>query len=107
MANYEFAAVFDATQTDGQIQSAKEEVRQILLSSDCEITYIEEWGRRKMAYTVDKNKNEGFYIFFYFRVPTSRTPFDDLETYSRINDIMLRHLLVRVEKLKTEEDAQR
>jgi ribosomal protein S6 len=106
LSNYEFVAVFDATQTEEAIEAATAQVRQVLVDHECDITYVETWGRRRMAYEIAR-KVDGHYVIFYFRAGKGKSPGLELERYARINDIMLRHLLVTVPKLKTEADAQR
>ena len=106
MGNYEFVAVFDGARSDEEIRPAIERVREILLTQKCEITYVEEWGRRKLAYPIQK-KTEGYYVIYYFRVLDADSPNRELERYARITDLLIRYLLCRVPRLKTEEDAQR
>jgi len=106
LANYEFAAVFDAAQTDDAINAGIESIKSILASHNCEITYVEPWGRRKLAYEI-KGKFEGYYIFFYFRAPTGNSPAAELDRFTRITDNLLRGMLVKVPKLKTEADVRR
>lgn len=106
MSNYELVVVLDASRPEEDIRAALTRVREILDTFKCEVTYVEEWGRRKMAFAI-KKKIEGFYVVYYFRVGEENYPAEELERFSRISDIMLRHMLVRVPKLKTEEDARR
>jgi len=96
----------DATRPEEEIRAALGRVREILDSFQCDVTYVEEWGRRKLAFPI-KKKIEGFYVVYYFRTPGESHPSEELERYGRITDILLRHLLVRVPKLKTEADARR
>lgn len=106
MYNYELVVILDATRPEEEIRAGLARVREILDSFKCEVTYVEEWGRRKMAFAV-KKKIEGFYVVFYFRVENENYPAAELERFARISDIVVRHMLVRVPKLKTEDDARR
>ncbi len=106
MYNYELVTIFDATRPEEEIRAGLAHVREILDSFKCEVTYVEEWGRRKLAFPIRK-KIEGFYTVFYFRAQEDNYPATELERYARISDVMIRHMLVRVPKLKTEADARR
>ncbi|MCX7016125.1 MAG: 30S ribosomal protein S6 [Candidatus Sumerlaeota bacterium] len=104
--DYELVVILDGTQPDDQVRAAVERLREILLSHNVELTYVEEWGRRRMAFPI-KKKVEGFYVIYYFRVPDADSPLEDVKKFARITDIVLRQLAVRVPKLKTEADARR
>lgn len=104
LRNYELAAVLDATRTEEDIQSCVEQLREILKAHNCDITYVEPWGRRKMSYPI-KKRTDGYYVIFYFR--SDGSPAKELERFAHINEVMIRHILVKVPHLKTEADARR
>ena len=60
-----------------------------------EVTNVDDWGKRKLAYEINKQK-EGFYYFIQFNAETS-TP-AELESRLRITETVLRYLIVRLDE---------
>ena len=60
-----------------------------------EVTNVDDWGKRKLAYEINKQK-EGFYYFIQFNAETS-TP-AEVESRLRITETVLRYLIVRLDE---------
>ena len=58
------------------------------------ITEVEEWGKKKLAYEIQK-MHEGFYYFIQFEAD-SQCP-AEIERHVRIMDNVLRYLVVKKE----------
>ena len=56
------------------------------------VTNVDEWGKRKLAYEIQKMK-EGFYYFIQFEADAACPA--ELEKRVRIMDNVLRYLVVR------------
>lgn len=59
------------------------------------VTNVDNWGRRRLAYPI-KDFREGYYIFFQMEFPTQQVA--ELERGLRLNDQVLRHLVVRLDE---------
>ncbi len=72
-----------------------EKINQIIRSKEGEILKIEEWGLRKLAYPIQK-KTRGYYILieFYGSVDLPK----ELEEFFRVDERILRFIIVRLEK---------
>lgn len=60
------------------------------------ITKFENWGKRKLAYDVKKNK-EGIYVLFDYE--TDPKLVQRLERYCILNELIIKHLTVRAEDI--------
>lgn len=56
------------------------------------VNKIDRWGRRKLAYEIDKQR-EGYYVMFEADIDTKNLP--DLELNLRLSASILRYLIVR------------
>lgn len=93
-ANYEYVLVLDAEQTDEAIAETVEKFR-ALIAEHGEIAGIDEWGKRRLAYKINF-KSEGYYVIYTFA--TDKPEFiAELERVSKINETILRWLVVKKE----------
>ncbi|MBW8874959.1 MAG: 30S ribosomal protein S6 [Acidobacteria bacterium] len=101
MRTYELMFVVDPRVSDEDVVTMTQEYRNMIASGGSTITAEENWGRRKLAYTIDK-LNEGKYVLFYVSSETGKTALPEVEHRMRQNDKILRYLTVR-----TDEDLKR
>ncbi len=99
---YETIFVLDPGVDDAQVDAEVEKIREFITSREGEVTEIQKWGRRKLAYEIRKKK-EGVYTLIRFRSETSLPA--ELDRRYRLNESMLRHLTVLFEGPTTEEQA--
>jgi small subunit ribosomal protein S6 len=91
MKEYESIFVLDPGLDDSQVDVELERIREFIGTKDGEITEVQKWGRRKLAYEIHKKK-EGIYTLFRFRGGSEAL--DELERRYRLNENLLRHLTV-------------
>ena len=101
MRTYELMFVVDPRVADEDVVAMTQDYRHMIETGGLEITKEENWGRRKLAYTIDK-LTEGKYILFYIQSEDGTTRLHDVEHRMRQNDKVLRFLTVR-----TDEDLKR
>lgn len=58
------------------------------------ITKLDRWGRRKMAYEIDKQR-EGYYLMIYADLESRGVP--ELERNLTLAQYVMRHMFVRTE----------
>ena len=58
------------------------------------VTEVEEWGKKKLAYEIQK-MHEGFYYFIQFEADATAPA--EIESHMRIMDNVLRYLVVKKE----------
>ena len=92
MNKYELALVLNAKVEDEVRQAALEKAKGYITRYNGVITNVEEWGKKRLAYEIQKMR-EGFYYFVQFDAP-STTP-AEIEKRVRILDNVIRYLCVR------------
>lgn len=95
MNKYELALVLNAKIDDEARTAALEKVKEYIDRFGGSITNIDEWGKRRLAYEIDK-MNEGFYYMIKFDAPAD-TPIE-VEKRLRIMESVMRFLIVRDEQ---------
>lgn len=95
MKNYELSLVFLSSLSEEEKLANLEKVKELITRFGGEVTNVDDWGRRKLAYEINKQK-EGFYYFIQFNAETS-TP-AEVESRLRITETVLRYLIVRLDE---------
>lgn len=90
MINYEIMFIVDPTLDDEMKEKTVEAVKEII-ASEGEVTNVDVWGLRKLAYPIEK-KNEGYYVVIEFSAATTLPK--ELDRRLRISDNVIRHLIV-------------
>ena len=94
MNKYELALVVNAKIEDEERAATVEKAKELVTRFGCTITNVDEWGKKKLAYEVQKMK-EGFYYFIQFDADASVPA--EIESRVRIMDNVIRYLCVRQE----------
>lgn len=94
MNNYELALVVNAKIEDEARTNLLEEVKSLITRFNGNITDVEEWGKKKLAYEIQK-MSEAYYYFIHFE-SDSKAP-GEIESRVRIMENVLRFLCVKKE----------
>lgn len=94
MNKYELAVVVNAKIEDDARTDVIEKVKALITRFGGNVTDIDEWGKKRLAYEIQKMK-EGYYYFIHFESDAT-TP-SEIEQRIRIMDNVLRYLCVRQE----------
>lgn len=92
MNKYELAVVLSAKLEDEERVAAIEKVKGYITRFNGTVTNIDEWGKKRLAYEIQKMK-EGFYYFIQFE-SDSVCP-NEVEAHVRIMEPVIRYLCVR------------
>ena len=92
MNKYELAVVLNVKLEDEERAAAIEKITNYITRFGGTVTNIDEWGKKRLAYEIQKMK-EGFYYFIQFD-GDSTTP-NELESRIRIMEPVIRYLCVR------------
>ena len=92
MNKYELALVVSAKVEDEVRDAVVEKAKGYITRYNGTITEVEEWGKKKLAYEIQK-MSEGFYYFIQFDAEASVPA--QVEAEVRIMDNVLRFLCVR------------
>ena len=92
MNKYELAVVVSAKIEDEDRAATIEKVKEIITRFGGTVTEVDEWGKRKLAYEIQKMR-EGFYYFVRFE--SDATCPAEVERRIRIMENVIRYLGVR------------
>ena len=92
MNKYELALVLNAKVEDDVRTATLEKVKGLVERFNGTITNVDEWGKKRLAYEIQKMK-EGYYYFIQF--DAEATAPGEIEQRMRIMDNVLRYLCVR------------
>ncbi len=92
MRDYEVVYIFKSSLTTEEIEARLEGYHARILTVDgSEITAVEHWGKRQLAYPIDRIDN-GYYVVTQFTASPSVLP--DFERVLKLDEDLLRHLVV-------------
>jgi small subunit ribosomal protein S6 len=92
--SYEMTLVFKPTLDDAGIKAEYEAIVEIMNRFEMNVAKIDDWGRRRLAYEINKT-NEGFFRFVTFNSPNESIK--ELESRMRIRENILRYLIIKNE----------
>ena len=92
MNKYELAVVVSAKIEDDERAATIEKVKEIITKNGGTITNVDEWGKKRLAYEVQKMK-EAFYYFIQFDADSTAP--EQIENRVRIMDNVIRYLCVK------------
>ncbi|ONI40492.1 30S ribosomal protein S6 [Candidatus Epulonipiscium fishelsonii] len=97
MRKYELALVLVANLGEEDKLSELGKIKEIIARFGGQITNVDDWGKRKLAYEIKKVQKykEGFYYFIHFDAATSVPA--ELESRLRITERVLRYLVISLE----------
>jgi len=97
---YETAVLMNAALEDDQIQSIISRIKETITNNGGEIKDFEDWGRKRLAYIVKKNKI-GYYVIFRFTSPP--VVLSKLDRLYKLDDNILRYLTIKLSKAALEQ----
>ena len=94
MSKYELALVVNAKIEDEAREAVVEKAKSYVARYGGTVTEVEEWGKKRLAYEVQKMR-EGFYYFIQFEADATCPA--EVERHVRIMDYVMRYLIVKKE----------
>ena len=92
-ANYETVMVVSMKKGEEAVQSVVERFK-TLIEQNATLKNVDEWGKRKLAYLINK-ESEGYYVLFEFE---SEAAFPaELDRKFRINEDVIRSMIIKKE----------
>ena len=90
--SYEAVYIFDSTLDDAAVTGKLDRFHGLVAGDEGqEVTAVEHWGRRKLAYPIDKHEN-GYYVVSHFNTDVETLP--EFERVLKLDEGLLRHLIV-------------
>jgi small subunit ribosomal protein S6 len=94
MNKYELAVVVNARLDDDARADAVDKVKELIERFGGVITNIDEWGKKRLAYEIQKMR-EGYYYFIQFDADSDAPA--QIESRMRIMEPVIRYLCVKQE----------
>ena len=95
MKNYEGVFIINPDLTSDLTKGVVAQIQETISKNGGRIDGMQEWGKRRMAYKI-KKRQEGYYVILNFQLDGPQTK--KLDQFLRLNDQIIRHLLVSKEK---------
>ncbi len=93
MRDYELVVIVSPEVTEENLGGVTERIGQWISSGGGEVTNVNPWGRRRLAYPI-RDFREGTYVATQFRMTPQAT--GELERSLKLAEDILRYLLVRM-----------
>jgi small subunit ribosomal protein S6 len=88
---YEAVYIFDAALDEAAINTKLEQHHELVTGKDGEVTAVDHWGNRQLAYPVEKMKT-GYYVVAQFNGDPDALP--EFERALKLDEAILRYLVV-------------
>lgn len=95
MRKYETIFVLKSNLDEARRIELIERFTGVIASEGGEVTEVNEWGNRKLAYEIEK-QTEGYYVLVNFNAPADLPK--ELERHYKIADEVLRYIVVNLEE---------
>ncbi len=100
---YESVVILNAALEDEQIESTLTRIQETLKTNGAEISEVEKWGRKRLAYPIQKSKS-GYYVILHFEAVTDVIA--ELERIYRLDETIVRYLTITLGKKDLEHIAK-
>lgn len=95
MNKYEFMFIVKASEDETSIKEVAKSFEKILKDMKAEVKSSKDLGQKKLAYPI-KDEVRGYY--FLMNVIASPKAISELDRKARLNEVVLRHLIVKEEE---------
>lgn len=100
--HYEMLFIIPNKFTEDEAKAIEERIGKAIAAANGEITYSEDWGKKKMAYAIG-GYNYGYYKLAEFDLPGAELK--ALDNSLRLSSDILRHQIVKIKKRTPEQIA--
>jgi small subunit ribosomal protein S6 len=94
---YEKIVIIDPNIDDTAAEETVGKIKDIIINKGGEILKTENWGRRRLAYILNKHQ-KGNYVLILFKSPPATIM--DLERFCKVTDSVIKFMVVKLTKKK-------
>jgi small subunit ribosomal protein S6 len=94
MRNYELTFIVASDVDEQEFNGVLAQVQKWVEDSPGKVTQVDQWGRRRLAYSI-KEYNEGYYVTLALEMNPQSTA--ELERNLKLSEKVIRHLLIRTD----------
>lgn len=95
MNKYELALILKPNMEESDLAKEIEKVKTVITKKGGNVLEVDEWGKKKLAYEIQKY-TDGYYYFISFESETDSPA--GIEEEMRLNESLLRFLVVKTEE---------
>jgi len=95
MKPYESIFILNPNIDNEESEKVIARMREVITSNGGEVTHVEKWGKRKLAYEVAKFKKGDYVLVQYTGVPATVT---ELERNFKMTDPVIKYMTVKLDK---------
>jgi small subunit ribosomal protein S6 len=99
MNHYELMVIYSPNLTEDEQRQQFSQVEELLKHENARISWVDHWGKRKLAYLVKKQR-QGIYDWFYFELDPSRI--SEIDRKLKMSEVILRFMITKMEKLQVQ-----
>jgi small subunit ribosomal protein S6 len=90
--DYELGFILNPEVSEEVIRPLLERIQQIVVSHDGQVVKVNQWGRRRLAYPIEHNR-DGYYIFIDMILTPETVA--EIEHMLQVSEVVLRHMVKR------------
>lgn len=94
MNKYEIMFIVKPDMEEAQIKKVAEDLKKVLTDNNAKLLEEKAMGQRELAYEIKKFKTGYYYLFV---VETASAAISEFDRVAKINESLLRHLIIKVE----------
>lgn len=94
MNKYELMFIVRPDMEEAEIKKTADEIKKVLTDKDAKFLEDKALGQKELAYEIDKFKTGYYYLYV---VEANAAAVKEFDRVARINESLLRHLVVKVE----------
>jgi small subunit ribosomal protein S6 len=103
MRDYELVLVVSPVLSSEKQKDQLEKIKKTIAGLKGEVKKTEEWGKKQLAYPIRKNEM-GYYFLWEIQLPEKSL--EELNQKLRIEESLLRYLIVKIEKRQKDKKAK-
>ena len=92
---YETVVIVNPSLSEDELKTAIERISDVITKSEGEVLKIDNWGKRKLAYEINKQKM-GHYVMFIFKSPSAGIR--QLEGFFKVYDQIIKFMVIKLTK---------
>ena len=94
MNKYEITFIVRPDMEEAEVTKTADALKEVLVNDKANITTEKAQGQKELAYEI-KKVNTGYY--FYYEIEANKETIEEFDRVARLNENLLRHLIIRVE----------
>lgn len=92
---YENVVILNPSLNEEELKAAVEKIVDVIKGTNGEVLKVDTWGRRKLAYELNKQKM-GYYVMFLMKAPSPTVK--KIEDYFKVFDPVMKFMVIRLGK---------